>query len=181
MLPSDPTYEGFPGSSSAEMRKLQAVSWGCHSARSVLLSTSSKGASPLAHEVFALCLLFLPGFGYMLSFLSGRKGTWGDGYNQSDRAFERGKSNSGSFMKKRWLSWVAIKLRVHSPAQNYFWFLFKCSKSSGSPLTGNQISDNRDLPQQENAQAFIYKELILPNKGERQTQWQTPFPFPNGC
>lgn len=54
LLP-DPTYEGSPGSSSAKMRKVQAVSWGCHSARSTLLSISSKGEPPLAHEVFALC------------------------------------------------------------------------------------------------------------------------------
>lgn len=127
------------------------------------------------------CLLFLPAFGYMLWFISGRKCTRGDACNQSGRAFERGKSNSGSFMKKRWLSCVAIKCCVHSPAQNYFWFLFKHSKSSGSPFTGNQIADNRDLPQQEKAQAFIYKELILPSKGEHQTQWQTPFPFLNDC
>lgn len=66
-------------------------------------------------------------------------------------------------------------------AQNYFWFLFKHSKSSGSPFTGNQIADNRDLPQQEKAQAFIYKELILPSKGEHQTQRQPPFPVLNGC
>lgn len=84
-------------------------------------------------------------------------------------------------MKKGLLGWVAIKLCVHSPAQDYFWFLFKCSKSSGSPFAGNQIADNRDLPQQEKAQAFIYKELILPSKGKRQTQRWTPFPFPNGC
>lgn len=49
-------------------------------------------------------------------------------------------------------------------------FGFKCSKSSGSPFTGNQISDNGDLPQQEKAQAFIYKELILPSEGECQRQ-----------
>lgn len=77
--------------------------------------------------------------------------------------------------------WVAIKLRVCSSAQSYFWFLFKCSKSSGSPFTGNQIADNREIPQQEKAKAFIYKELILPSKGEQQTQSQTPFPFPNDC
>ena len=47
MLLPDPTYEGSLGSSSAEMRKVQAVSWGCRSVRSVLLSISSKGASPL--------------------------------------------------------------------------------------------------------------------------------------
>lgn len=58
----------------------------------------------------------------MLWFIPGRKCTWGDGCNQSNRASERGKASSGSFMKKRWLSWVAIQLRVHSPAQNYFWF-----------------------------------------------------------
>lgn len=55
MLLPDPAYEGSPGSSIAEMRKLQAVSQGCHSGRRALLSISSKGASPLAREVFALC------------------------------------------------------------------------------------------------------------------------------
>lgn len=52
LLP-DPPYKGSPGSSSTEMRKVQAVSQGCHSARSALLSITSNGVSPLACEVFA--------------------------------------------------------------------------------------------------------------------------------
>lgn len=53
MFPPDPTYEGFQDSSGTEMRKVQAGSWGCHSARTALPSISSKGASPPAREVFA--------------------------------------------------------------------------------------------------------------------------------
>lgn len=71
---------------------------------------------------------------------------------------------------------VAIKLCVHSLAQNYFWFLFKHSKTSGSPFTGNQIAHNGDLPQQEKAQAFICKELILPSKREHRHSDRFPFP-----
>lgn len=69
-------------------------------------STSApKQHHPCSQGVCSLwcCLLFLPVFSYVLWFITARKCTGVDGYNQADRAFERGKSNSGSFMKKRWL------------------------------------------------------------------------------